>query len=220
LGRFIGILIKCIQSGGIFPGGRKIQRKSCRVYFIILFLFISLLEGVNAIEFTLSAENAGDEVVLNSDYDTDTDDYVSEEATASFDSVEIEDSREAHLSGNDRATQTYQGSSGYAGRASLEITGGSGSITGSTTLTPNVLSAVQHTYASGNSVTSGMAVTNEGDFASTVAAVQSGSLSASQNAWTGSAHVSSNVHASEDSVAVQGYASDGQEAQIVQIGTY
>jgi hypothetical protein len=178
-----------------------------------------LLEGVNAIEFTLSAENAGDEVVLNSDYDTDTADSVSEEATASFDSVEIEDSREAHLSGNDRAAQTYQGSSVYAGRAFLEITGGSGSITGSATLKPNLLSAVQHTYASGNSVTSGMAVMNEGDFASTVAAVQSGSLSASQNAWTGSAHVSSNVHASGDSVAVQGYASDGQEAQIVQIGT-
>ena len=111
-----------------------------------------------------------------------------EESTASFDQVKIENTRSVSGTGDINAVQTYSGSGGYVGSATLSSQGVSGSLKGNACLTPQSLTASQDLSLSGKSVDTGMSLANEGDSASLGVAITSGMIASQQGIQTGSVH--------------------------------
>lgn len=178
-------------------------------WLLALLVCLLFLPGAYSIEVSFSAQDGGGSVGLNSIYNLDDSASASEGATASFGQVGITDTRSVSGTGNVQADQSYSGSSGYAGSAGFSSLG-SGSLTGSASLTPGTLSASQVASVSGSGSSSLNVEDPNGNFAGVYADTIEGSLSASQNAWTGSAHASSTVHSSGQSVAVEALAFDPQ----------
>ena len=147
---------------------------------------VFLVPGAYSIEVGFSAENGGESTDLSSSYDVDTGVSVSEESTASFDQPAIENTRSVSGTGDINAVQTYSGSGGYAGSATLSSQGVSGSLKGNAILTPQSLTASQDLSLSGNSVDTGMSLANEGDSADFTIAISSGMIDSSQGIQTGS----------------------------------
>lgn len=143
-----------------------------------------------SIEIGLSAEDGGDSASISSTYDAQADDSIYEESTASFDPVEITNSREGSISGDFKAEQGYHGSGGYTGQSSLVTSGASGSLKGSALLAPSSMSAEQKASTSGSSTEADMKVSNKGASAEVSAEMQKGAMTTAMNIRTGSAHAS------------------------------
>jgi hypothetical protein len=171
---------------------------------VVLFACIFLLPEAYSIDVSLSAENGGDSVSVDSSYEVDTEVSVSEESEASFDEVGIENSRSLSGTGKAKAAQTYSGSGGYSGSSSF-TSSGSGSLTGSANLNPESMNAMQDISASGES-SADMTLTHGGT-ASVGCNLYSGSINALQSISTGSAHGSQNVYGS-GSLSASAYGSD------------
>jgi len=112
-------------------GGSKL---SSAPWLVVLLACIFLLPEAYSIDVSLSAENGGDSVSIDSSYEVDTGVSVSEESEASFDEVGIENTRLVSGTGNINAVQTYSGSGGYVGSATLSSQGVSGSLKGTASL--------------------------------------------------------------------------------------
>ena len=174
---------------------------------LALLACLLLLPGAYSIEVSFSAQDGGGSVGLSSIYNLDDSASASEGASASFGQVGITDTRSVSGTGNLQADQRYSGSGGYSGAASFH-SDGSGTMTGSASLNPQSMCSSQVASVSGSGFSRLNVVDPNGNFASVYADTIEGSLSASQNAWTGSAHASSMVHSSGKSVAVEALASD------------
>ncbi|MDD5768557.1 MAG: hypothetical protein PHW55_08240 [Methanothrix sp.] len=120
-----------------------------------------LVPGAYSIEVGFSAGNGGESVSLKTSYAVGTDVSVREESTASFDQPAIENTRSVSGAGDINAVQTYSGSGGYAGRATLYSQDVSGSLQGSALLAPEYLSAKQDISLSGSLVDTGMSLAYE-----------------------------------------------------------
>lgn len=142
--------------------------------------------GAYSIDVGFSAENGGESVDLSSSYDVDTGVSVNEESEASFDQVKIENTRSVSGTGDISAAQTYSGSGGYKGSAILSAQGASGTLHGNAFLTPEYLSAKQDISLTGDSIDTGMSLSNEGDSANLGVTIKSGMISSSQSIETGS----------------------------------
>lgn len=160
-------------------------RSSMRFILSVL-LIVCSFQGALAIEVSFSAENGGEDTSIDSSYDVGTGVSVGEESTASFDQVKIENTRSVSGTGDINAVQTYSGSGGYVGSATLSSQGVSGSLKGNACLTPQSLTASQDLYLSGKSVDTGMSLANEGDSASLGVAITSGMIASQQAIQTGS----------------------------------
>jgi hypothetical protein len=145
-----------------------------------------LIPGAYSIEVGFSVENGGGSTDLSSSYDVDTGVSVSEESTASFGQPAIENTRSVSGTGDINAAQTYSGSRGYAGSATLSSQGVSGSLQGTACLTPRSVTASQDLSLSGKSVDTGMSLANEGDSANLGVVIASGMIDSSQGIQTGS----------------------------------
>jgi hypothetical protein len=147
-------------------------------------IFVS---GADSIEVGFSAESGGESTDLSSSYDVDTGVSVSEESTATFDQPAITNTRFVSGSGNINAAQTYSGSGGYTGSATLSSQGVSGSLHGTAFLTPSTLCANQVVSLSGDSADVGSDLFRQGESLSMSSGMQSGTIDTNQNIWTGSA---------------------------------
>jgi hypothetical protein len=78
-------------------GGSKL---SSAPWLVVLLACIFLLPEAYSIDVSLSAENGGDSVSIDSSYEVDTGVSVSEESEASFDEVGIENTRLVSGTGN------------------------------------------------------------------------------------------------------------------------
>jgi hypothetical protein len=168
---------------GNFSEGSKL---SSAPWLVVLLACIFLLPEAYSIDVSLSAENGGDSVSIDSSYEVDTGVSVSEESEASFDEVGIENSRSISGSGDINAAQTYSGSGGYTGSATLNAKGVSGTLKGNTILTPSTLSASQIASLSGDSADVSLSLNHQGDLLYMGSGMGSGSLITSQNVQTGS----------------------------------
>ncbi len=139
-----------------------------------------------SIEVGFSAENDGESVDLSSSFDVDTGVSVNEESEASFDQVKIENTRSVSGTGHINAAQTYSGSGGYKGSAILSAQGAAGTLHGNAFLTPEYLSAKQDISLTGDSIDTGMSLSNKGDSANLGVTIKSGMISSSQSIETGS----------------------------------
>lgn len=147
---------------------------------------IILVPGAYSIGVGFSAGNGGESVGLWSSYDVGTDVAVREVSKASFEKLAIENARSISGNGDINALQSYSGSSGYAGSATLYSQDVSGSFQGSALLTPEYLSARQDLSLSGGLVDTSMSLAYEGDSADLGVAIYSGSIDSSQSIETGS----------------------------------
>ncbi len=187
---------------------------------LIIFISLSLasllfsVHTASAIEISFAAEEGSGSVDLTSDYDVDTDTSVSEEAEATFDGqAKIDDSRSLSGLGEIKAAQRYSGSSGYSGSAVFSASG-SGSLTGLASLNPQFMGSSQDVFIDGSGHSFITAKDPIDNWAGVYADTMKGSLSASQRAWTGSAHATSTVHSSGESVYVEADATDSRSESI------
>jgi len=112
-----------------------------------------------------------------------------ETSSASSDPVGITDTRSVFGTGKIKASQSYSGSGGYYGSATLDAQGASGTLQGSATLTPQTLTASQDLSLAGDSVDTSMSLSNEGDSATLGVAITSGTIASRQSIQTGSVDV-------------------------------
>ena len=146
---------------------------------------VFLVPGAYCIEIGFSAENGGESTDLSSSYDVDTGVSVSEESTASFDQPAIENTRSVSGTGDINAVQTYPGSGGYAGSATLSARDVSGTLQSNAILTPTS-SANQITSLSGDSADVSLSLNHQGDSLYMGSGMGSGSINTNQNVRTGS----------------------------------
>jgi hypothetical protein len=112
---------------------------------------------------------------------------VSEESTASFNQPAIENTRSLSGTGEIRAFQSYSGSSGYFGQAYLDSSGVSGTLRGTASLTPSAMRSSQSGLFSGDLTDMGMSLTSKGNSVDVSSGMTYGTVTTSQNIWTGSA---------------------------------
>jgi hypothetical protein len=181
---------------------------------IIILLLANLPGTCTGLDVTLSAADNGERVSISSDYDLGSDSAVSEDATASFDTLGIEDHRTVSASGNAEASQTYSASGGYAGSATFYASGATGTLSGSAILKPGALYAMQNVAVGGSSVLAGLDLANGGFLSGLDTTVLSGYLETVQNAWTGSSHTSSSIEASGETTINTHAESSSDNSQI------
>lgn len=172
---------------------KRILARKCKLYFSIIIVFILLSFDSLAISVGFSAGNGGESVSLSSNYDVGTDVSVSEESTASFDQLAIENTRSVSGTGDINVVQTYSGSGGYRGSANFMAVG-TGSLSGSASLNPESMNAMQDISALGES-SADMAL-EYGGIARVGCDLYSGSINSVQSIHTGSGHGSQNVQGS------------------------
>jgi len=173
---------------------------------------------MQAIEVSFSAESGGDSIGITDEYDVDTGVSVSEDATAEFGDLNIEDHRQIYGSGDAKATQSYTGTD-CSGQASYKATGATNSLSSAVTLKPHSLIVSQSLSSSGDQVDSSLSIVQGGSQASVSGSVTAGSMSASQLAWTGSAHAVQFMSGSGTSVSFQGQANLGELQSIIGAST-
>ncbi|MDM7934843.1 MAG: hypothetical protein QUS08_05570 [Methanothrix sp.] len=98
-----------------------------------------LITDALAIGVSFSVEEGGESVGLYDDYDVSDGVSIQEDAEASFDDLELTDSREVSGEGDLVMDQTYKGSGGYTGYNSYHAEDVSGTVTTGTTLKPRSL---------------------------------------------------------------------------------
>ena len=157
-------------------------------WLVVLFASILLIPGAYSIEIGFSAENGGESTDLSSSYDVDTGVSVNERSTASPDQATIENTRSVSGTGDINAVQTYSGSGGYAGSATLSSQGVSGSLQGTACLLPQSVTASQDLSLAGKSVGTSMSLANEGDSANLGVSITSGMIDSQQAIQTGSVY--------------------------------
>lgn len=157
-----------------------------------LFICLLFIPGAYCIEVSFSASEGSDSVSIVSIYRLDDSASASESVSANFGPVGISDTRSLSGAGGIRADQSYSGSGGYKGSA-IFSTDGSGSLTGTASLTANSLSANQDVSATGSLSSAEMSLTN-GDTVGVSLQLVDGSLTSFQSLSTGSAHASSSSH--------------------------
>ena len=162
-------------------------------WLVALLACVFLVPGAYSIEVSFSAENRDDSVSIESGYDVDTDVSVSEESTASFDQPAIENTRSVSGTGDINAFQSYSGSVGYFGQADLDASGVSGTFRGTASLRPSAMSASQSGSFVGISTDTGMSLTSKGNSVDVSSGMTSGTITTSQNIWTGSAEGAQNT---------------------------
>jgi hypothetical protein len=147
-----------------------------------------LVPGAYSIEVGFSAGKGGESIGLLSSYDVDTGVSVSEESTASFDHLEIENTRSVSGKGNINAVQSYSGSGGYTGRATLSAQGASGILQGNALITPQCVAVDQDLSFTGDSIDIGMSIANKGDSANLGVAILSGMIDSELTTGTASVY--------------------------------
>lgn len=186
---------------------------SSRLFALIL--CIVLVQGVQAIDIGFSASNGGKSVSIWDSYLVDDSLSVSESASATFNSVEMANSRDISGSGDLNVKQKYLGSDGYTGYnyVNSEDTSSLG-ITSSETLTPETLEASQRVSLTGSDT----ALTFGGllgvkETRQSVGVDSSGSLSSEQGLSIGTGvHSSQSLTASSTgATSVTAYATDGTD---------
>jgi hypothetical protein len=154
---------------------------------MFIFFVVCFFQGAMAIDVFFSAEDGGESVSISDEYDVSTSVSVSEESEAKFGNVEMTNSRWVAGSGDANAVQSFSGSSGYFGQADLDASRVSGTLRSTASLTPSAMSASQSGSFAGDSTDSGMSLTSKGNSVAVSSGMTSGTITTSQNIWTGSA---------------------------------
>ena len=127
----------------------------------------------------------------------------SEEISASSDLISIVNTRSISGTGDFDAFQSYFGSNGCSGSSNLYANDVSGKLESAATLTPSELRVSQLTSLSGDSVDVSLSLDHEGDSIYMSSGIGKGTITTSQDVWTGSVHGSQNTLVLSESARIQ-----------------
>ena len=148
----------------------------------------AIFNGAMGSSSTWALSPGDDSARLNSFYDLSDGVSATEKSSATTDQIGITNSRSIAGTGNMYAFQGYSGSNDYSGSSSVGANEVSGTIESNAALTPTTLSASQVASLSGDSADVGLSLDHQGDSIYMSSGIGSGTITTSQDVWTGSVH--------------------------------